>query len=205
MYYAWPTAVDFSQGARPVVRGEEEEDVLRKMQGRYKKFFTALQVDGTWVDLTVHGQGLPEGGRPVSEGRVSRYVRGRQRSLQENHLNEVDENTSLLYSDAVNPDVLSAREVPATPPVSETDDVAPNTPAPQDDQQTRETILLSVDPVVAKGIVEFLALEKEQREAAINALSALSVSAEVFLQATNVALQDNTDLMVNIGGEDQPS
>ena len=203
MYYAWPTAVDFSQGARPVVRGHEEDDVLRKMQGRYKKFFTALQVDGTWVDLTVHGQGLPEGGRPVSEGRVSRYVRGRQRALQEKYLNEVDENTPLLYSDAVSPEKITSPEVIPTPD-PEPEAVAPNVPTPQE-EEARETVLLSVDPVVAKGIVEFLALDKEQREAAINALSALSVSAEVFLQATNVALQDNTDLMVNIGGEDQPA
>lgn len=185
MFYAWPTAVEFSNGSMPISRAKRDVTLVKKMHGEgYKRFFLALQIDGTWVDLTTYGPGNEEG-RRVSEEREQRYLRGRNRALEAIGSEEVNQSTPMP---ATEPEASPAAPEPTPEPIPE--------PVIQEGQ--RNQVLLAVDPTVVKALYEFLALEPEQREVAINALSALSISADPFKSAVAVMLEDGTDLVVEI-------
>lgn len=185
MFYAWRTASDFGNGFLPVARGRGQDSLAQRMSKDYKTFLVAFRADGAWVDLTTYGPGN-EGGREVSEGRTPRYIRSRARRLEESGQQEVTQSTPLSSGDEVEP-------LPEPAPI------------PDDFQagDQRQQVVLSVDPVVVKGIFEFLALEEEQRTAAINALSALSVSAAPFSRAVEVMLDDEVDLVVDLASSPQ--
>lgn len=188
MFYAWATTVEFSNADASSARGRSLESVMKKMADYgYKRFFTAHQLDGAWVDLTTHGPGLDPEGRPVSEERERRYLRGRKRALDAHGMDEITQATPM-------PDV--AESTPA-------EELAPNYQQAQGEQ--RQQVALGINPVQVKAIFQFLALEKEQREAAIEALAALSVSAEAFKSAVGVMLEPNLDLVVSINdaGDEQ--
>lgn len=176
MFYAWNTASDFGNGKPAVARGQSQNALTKKMFKEHKAFFSAYQLDGAWVDLTTFGPAGNTEGREVSEDRTKRYIRSRARRMEENGDVEVGNSAPLR------------EEIP--------------TPEPErfePEQPQMHQVALSVDPSVVKAIYEFLALEDNQREAAINALTALSVSAEPFKRAVAVMLDDDAELIVGFG------
>lgn len=186
MFYAWPTAVEFSNGSMPINRAQKADTLVKKMRKEgYKRFFLALQIDGTWVDLTTYSPGNEEG-RPVSEEREQRYLRGRNRALTSFGGEEVNQNTSMPSTEHEAPE--------ATPPAPEP------IPEPVVQEGQRDQVVLAVDPTVVKALYEFLAMEPEQRELAINALTALSISADPFKTAVGIMLEEGSDLVVEIAG-----
>ena len=218
MFYAWETALAFQKGERPMARAKSEPAIIEKMASRYKKYFTAFLVDGTWVDLTTYGHGLPPEGRGVSDERTARYIRGRKRALEQAGEDEVNQNTPLIYNEDAGqnePDsepvvrrhsesgqeFFSVNQAPEAdlPTTSEAPaEVETATPPTPDEHQEKQQLFLAVDPAVVKAIFEFLALKEEQRVTAINALSALSISAAPFKQAVEVMLDDSKELVVSL-------
>lgn len=173
MFYAWFTASDFGNGKKPVAKSRTQEALVKKMFADHKAFFTAMMIDGAWVDLTTYGPGSNTEGRMVAEERTKRYIRSRKRRLDENGHDEIS---------------------PSTPIQNET---APE--EPDNKKSDIQQVVLSVDPTVVKAIYEFLILDVEQREAAINALTALSISAEPFKSAVGVMLEVDSELVVGFG------
>ena len=200
MYYAWKTASEFSSGALPSARAKTPETLSKKMvTGQNKRFFTALLLDGAWVDLTTYGPGN-EDGREVSEERVIRYVRARKRALEATGADEVNQNTPMPSIEREEPEAS-----PVTPePVAEPDNSLQSAYQPAQEQQPqREQVNLAINPAQVKAIYEFLAMDEKQREAAMNALSALSMSADAFKSAIAIMLEPNVDLIVSISEPDE--
>ena len=200
MYYAWKTASEFSSGALPSARAKTPETLSKKMvTGQNKRFFTALLLDGAWVDLTTYGPGN-EDGREVSEERVTRYVRARRRALEATGADEVNQNTPMPSIEREEPEAS-----PVTPePVAEPDNSLQSAYQPAQEQQPqREQVNLAINPAQVKAIYEFLAMDEKQREAAMNALSALSMSADAFKSAIAIMLEPNVDLIVSISEPDE--
>lgn len=177
MFYAWKTATDFGNGLLPIARSKSLSFLTQGLAKEHKIFFVAYRLDGAWVDLTTYGPGN-EDGREVSEERTTRYVRSRARRLEDFGQDEVKDNTPLRGP--------------------EPEEVPHYTPGEEEATGKTPQIVLSVDPTVVKAIFEFLALEEEQRSVAINALHALSLSAEPFKRAVEVMLDDAVDLVVEI-------
>ena len=198
MYYAWKTASEFSSGALPSARAKTPETLSKKMvTGQNRRFFTALLLDGAWVDLTTYGPGN-EDGREVSEERVIRYVRARKRALEATGADEVNQNTPMPSIEREEPEAS-----PVTPePVAEPDNSLQSAYQPAQEQQ-REQVNLAINPAQVKAIYEFLAMDEKQREAAMNALSALSMSADAFKSAIAIMLEPNVDLIVSISEPDE--
>lgn len=198
MYYAWKTASEFSSGALPSARAKTPETLSKKMvTGQNKRFFTALLLDGAWVDLTTYGPGN-EDGREVSEERVIRYVRARKRALESTGADEVNQNTPMPSIEREEPEAS-----PVTPePVAEPDNSLQSAYQPAQEQQ-REQVNLAINPAQVKAIYEFLAMDEKQRETAMNALSALSMSADAFKSAIAIMLEPNVDLIVSISEPDE--
>lgn len=181
MFYAWITASDFGNGLPPVARSSSDDALVKKMSKEGGSFFTAYHLDGAWVDLTTFAPGSI-GGREVSEDRTRRYVRSRARRLDEN----------------------GHREITATTPLRQVEEEAVPEPERFEPEQPQlQQVILNVDPSVVKALYEFFALPEEQREAAINALTALSISAEPFKSAVAVMLDDDSELVVGFGGTPQ--
>lgn len=201
MYYAWNTAADFATGARPLTRGTTEESVSQKMRRHnHRSFLTAFRVDGAWVDLTVYDSAAKRDGRLVSEERSHRYIRSRARKLAEQRIREVRQEDTFLYSDGQTAGDQNEGSVPEpTFPAPEQREPDPEPqPLPPSEEVVRDKILLSVDPVVVKALFEFIALDKETREIAINALAALSISSDPFKSAIEVMLDDTKELTVGL-------
>lgn len=198
MYYAWKTASEFSSGALPSARAKTPETLSKKMvTGQNRRFFTALLLDGAWVDLTTYGPGN-EDGREVSEERVIRYVRARKRALEATGADEVNQNTPMPSIEHEEPEAS-----PVTPePVAEPDNSLQSAYQPAQEQQ-REQVNLAINPAQVKAIYEFLAMDEKQRETAMNALSALSMSADAFKSAIAIMLEPNVDLIVSISEPDE--
>lgn len=198
MYYAWKTASEFSSGALPSARAKTPETLSKKMvTGQNRRFFTALLLDGAWVDLTTYGPGN-EDGREVSEERVIRYVRARKRALEATGADEVNQNTPMPSIEREEPEAS-----PVTPePVAEPDNSLQSAYQPAQEQQ-REQVNLAINPAQVKAIYEFLAMDEKQRETAMNALSALSMSADAFKSAIAIMLEPNVDLIVSISEPDE--
>lgn len=190
MFYAWKTASDFSSGKTPAARAKSTSALAKKMvTDQNKRFFTALLLDGVWVDLTTYGPGN-EDGREVSEERVIRYVRARRRALEATGAKEVNQSTPMPSIEHEAPEATPPAPEPTTEPIPE--------PVVQEGQ--RDQVVLAVDPTVVKALYEFLAMKPEQRELAINALTALSISADPFKSAVAVMLEESSDLVVEIAG-----
>lgn len=206
MYYAWKTATEFSSGALPSARAKTPENLSKKMvTDQNKRFFTALLIDGTWVDLTTYGPGN-EDGREVSEERVARYVRARRRALEATGADEVNQNTPMPSIEHEAPSSESQTDAPRliSVPVDESDNPLQSAYQPVQEQQTqREQVNLAINPAQVKAIYEFLAMDEKQREAAMNALSALSMSADAFKSAIAIMLEPNVDLIVSISEPDE--
>ena len=196
MYYAWKTASEFSSGALPSARAKTPETLSKKMvTGQNKRFFTALLLDGAWVDLTTYGPGN-EDGREVSEERVIRYVRARKRALEATGADEVNQNTPMPSIERESPSLVNQE--------SEPDNSLQSAYQPAQEQQPqREQVNLAINPAQVKAIYEFLAMDEKQREAAMNALSALSMSADAFKSAIAIMLEPNVDLIVSISEPDE--
>lgn len=123
MYYAWKTATGFSSGEMPSARAKTPETLSKKMvTDQNKRFFTALLLDGAWVDLTTYGPGN-EDGREVSEERVIRYVRARKRALEATGADEVNQNTPMPSTEheAPSPESQTDATQPISMPVAEPD------------------------------------------------------------------------------------
>ena len=194
MFYAWKTASDFGNGLPAVDKSTSEDALIKRMFTRHKAFFIAYRLDGAWVDLSTFGPGGNTEGREVSEDRTNRYIRSRARRLEENGQQEVNQNDDLLYSDGRSPERTTS-EVP-TPEVAIGETAG------------REQFQLNIDPAVVKALYEFLALDQETREKAINALTALSVTADPFKSAVQVMLDDTKELTVGFAvpaPEEDPS
>lgn len=192
MFYAWKTASDFGNGLPAVDKSTSEDALVKRMFTRHKAFFVAYRLDGAWVDLSTFGPGGNTEGREVSEDRTNRYIRSRARRLEGNGQQEINQNDDLLYSNSRSPERTTS-EVP-TPNES-----APGVSAPEvaiGETAGREQFQLNIDPAVVKALYEFLALDQETREKAINALTALSVTAEPFKSAVQVMLDDTKELTV---------
>src|SRR5690606_11194915 len=144
-------------------------------QGR-SRFFIALLIDGVWVDLTTYGPGDNQG-REVSEDRTVRYTRARKRALDTTGTSEVSNNTPM---DVVEREAASAEVPQANQPDSLIESNY------QTAQQERSQVVLAVNPAQVKALCQFQAMEEEQREAAIGALSALAMSADAFKSAVGV-------------------
>lgn len=204
MFYAWKTASDFSSGGMPEARAKSTSALAKRMvTDQNKRFFTALLLDGTWVDLTTYGPGN-EDGREVSEERVARYVRARRRALEATGVKEVNQNTSMPSTEHEAPEAPSPEsQADATQhismPVAEPDNSLQSAYQPAQEQQTqREQVNLAINPAQVKAIYEFLAMDEKQREAAMNALSALSMSADAFKSAIAIMLEPDVDLIVSL-------
>ena len=204
MYYAWKTASEFSSGALPSARAKTPETLSKKMvTGQNKRFFTALLLDGAWVDLTTYGPGN-EDGREVSEERVIRYVRARKRALEATGADEVNQNTPMPSIEREEPEASPVTPEPTPEPVAEPDNSLQSAYQPAQEQQPqREQVNLAINPAQVKAIYEFLAMDEKQREAAMNALSALSMSADAFKSAIAIMLEPNVDLIVSISEPDE--
>ena len=206
MFYAWKTASDFSSGGMPEARAKSTSALAKKMvTDQNKRFFTALLLDGAWVDLTTYGPGN-EDGREVSEERVIRYVRARRRALEATGTDEVNQSTPMpsieheahsLVNQESEPQVISM-------PVAEPDNSLQSAYQPAQEQQPqREQVNLAINPAQVKAIYEFLAMDEKQRETAMNALSALSMSADAFKSAIAIMLEPDVDLIVSISEPDE--
>lgn len=206
MYYAWKTATDFSSGRMPSARAKTPEALSKKMvTDQNKRFFTALLLDGAWVDLTTYGPGN-EDGREVSEERVIRYVRARRRALEATGVKEVNQNTPMpsIEHEAPSSESQADAPQPTSVPVAEPDNSLQSAYQPAQEQQPqREQVNLAINPAQVKAIYEFLAMDEKQREAAMNALSALSMSADAFKSAIAIMLEPNVDLIVSISEPDE--
>ena len=206
MFYAWKTASDFSSGGMPEARAKSTSALAKKMvTDQNKRFFTALLLDGTWVDLTTYGPGN-EDGREVSEDRVTRYVRARRRALEATGADEVNQNTPMPSVEHEAPSPESQTDAPqvTSTPVAEPDNSLQSAYQPAQEQQTqREQVNLAINPAQVKAIYEFLAMDEKQREAAMNALSALSMSADAFKSAIAIMLEPDVDLIVSISEPDE--
>lgn len=196
MYYAWKTASEFSSGALPSARAKTPENLSKKMvTDQNKRFFTALLLDGAWVDLTTYGPGN-EDGREVSEERVIRYVRARKRALEATGTDEVNQSTPMPSVEHESPSLVNQE--------SEPDNSLQSAYQPDQEQQPqREQVNLAINPAQVKAIYEFLAMDEKQREAAMNALSALSMSADAFKSAIAIMLEPDVDLIVSISEPDE--
>ena len=206
MFYAWKTASDFSSGKMPAARAKSTSALAKKMvTDQNKRFFTALLIDGTWVDLTTYGPGN-EDGREVSEERVIRYVRARRRALEATGVKEVNQNTPMPSTEHEAPSSESQTDAPQSIsiPVAESDNSLQSAYQPVQEQQTqREQVNLAINPAQVKAIYEFLAMDEKQREAAMNALSALSMSADAFKSAIAIMLEPDVDLIVSLSEPDE--
>ena len=206
MYYAWKTASEFSSGALPSARAKTPETLSMKMvTDQNKRFFTALLLDGAWVDLTTYGPGN-EDGREVSEERVIRYVRARKRALEATGADEVNQNTPMPSTEheAPSPESQTDATQPISMPVAEPDNSLQSAYQPAQEQQPqREQVNLAINPAQVKAIYEFLAMDEKQRETAMNALSALSMSADAFKSAIAIMLEPDVDLIVSISEPDE--
>lgn len=201
MYYAWPTAASFSNGDTPIARAQSTSALAKKMvTDQNKRFFTALLLDGAWVDLTTYGPGN-EDGREVSEDRVIRYVRARRRALEATGADEVNQNTPMpsIKHEAPSSESQADAPQPISMPVAEPDNSLQSAYQPAQEQQPqREQVNLAINPAQVKAIYEFLAMGEAQREVAMNALSALSMSADAFKSAVAIMLEPDVDLIVSI-------
>lgn len=208
MLYAWISAIDFSKGAMPIARARDYPNLLKKMKEQgYKKFFTAHQIDRTWVDLTTYAPGN-EDGRMVSEDRQKRYIRGRNRALEEAGQPEVSQNTSMpapeqdsisVPEDGGSVAALSPKyqEAQATPPQSDVQEVALSIhPA----HVTAIYKFLDMDQDSKKAIIGLLSMEQEQREAAAGALAALAEASDAFISGIKVMLEPGMKLTVGFSG-----
>lgn len=204
MFYAWKTASDFSSGGMPEARAKSTSALAKRMvTDQNKRFFTALLIDGTWVDLTTYGPGN-EDGREVSGERVTRYVRARRRALEATGADEVNQNTSLPSTEREEPKASPVTPEPTPEPVAEPDNSLQSAYQPAQEQQPqREQVNLAINPAQVKAIYEFLAMDEKQREAAMNALSALSMSADAFKSAIAIMLEPDIDLIVSISEPDE--
>lgn len=188
MFYAWKTSSDFGNGLPPVAKSRSQDALVKKMFAEHKSFFVGYMIDSAWADLITFGPGGNTEGREVSEDRTKRYLRGRKRKLEENGIQEITSATPL-------------REEPSA---SESESaLSPNYQQAQPQAEQRQKVALAISPVQVKAIYQFLALDEEQRGAAIDALSALSMSADAFKSAVGVMLEPNLDLVVSISEPDE--
>lgn len=197
MYYAWPTAASFSNGDTPTARAQSTSALVKKVAAEgHKRAFVALLLDGAWVDLTTYGPGN-EDGREVSEERTARYIRARSRALEATGADEVNQSTPMPSKG------YEAEQHAAS--VSNTDGPAleSNYQPALSQQPQREQVNLAINPAQVKAIYEFLAMGEAQREAAMNALSALSMSADAFKSAVAIMLEPDVDLIVSISEAEQ--
>lgn len=151
--------------------------MVKKVSGELKSFFTACQMDGAWVDLVTFGPSTYDG-KEISEDRAPRYIRSRARRIEEQGTKEVSRDTPLR------------EEAPATP--------VPNQAGEGEEVSQKPQVVLSINPSVVKSIFEFLAMEEEDRQKAVLALHALSMSSGPFKQAVEVMLDDAVELVVDI-------
>lgn len=185
MFYAWKSATDFAVGETPLSKSQSHPALIHRMRdNNHRTFMTATRLDGAWVDLTVFDNSTKRDGALVSDERTTRYIRSRARRLDENGREEIGHNTPLPY-DSKQEDVE-----PPAPPATEG-------PSASGEQVGKEQFQLNVDPVVVQAIYEFITLDKETRNIAINALAALSVSAESFEIAVRIMLDDTKELLVD--------
>lgn len=207
MFYAWSAATDFAVGFPPYARSTSHDALVRKMREKnHRSFFTAHQLDGTWVDLTVFDSSKKKEGGLVSDERTNRYVRSRARRLEEQGQREVNQYDELLYADGRSLGEASQQVSNPEPPAPE--EPSGENPYYEEEPAGREQFQLNIDPAVVKALYEFLALDQETREKAINALTALSVTAEPFKSAVQVMLDDTKELTVGFAvpaPEEDPS
>lgn len=183
MFYAWNAAADFAVGYLPLAKSQSHNALVDRMRenGR-RSFVTAYRLDGTWVDLTLFDNGKKWEGVLVSEERANRYVRSRARRLDERNQAEVGGNTPLLYDN---------QKAEAPPDPSEGIEQLNESPE-------KQRFVLNVDARVVRAIFAFLALDEESRNRSIEALQALSVSADAFKIAVGVILEDDQELVVEL-------
>ena len=185
MFYAWKTASDFGNGSPAIDKSTSQDALVKRMFNEHKAFFIAHQIDGAWVDLFTFGPAGNTEGREVSEERTHRYIRSRARRLEEQEQQEISQ--------------------PNTPPHSDRQAEEISLAVSTEDPAGREQLQLNIDPAVVKAIYEFLALDQENREKAINALTALSVAADPFKSAVQVMLDDSKELVVGFPEKENPS
>lgn len=186
MYYAWHTAAGFSTGADPIETSDSFGVLWDKVGKKgIKKFFSAQGswLNEDWYDLAVVTHNKPV--RYVSDERTNRYLGERRRFLERKN--------------AAEPKVHEPEPV-ETFAVSEPGESVEVVPEAESE---KDTYTLNVDPTIVKAIFEFLALDDETRRKAINALAALSVSADPFKSAVEVMLDDTKELKVELSAGPQ--